>query len=288
MRINKYLSEAGLCSRREADRLIREGRVTVEGVPARAGMRVEESAEVCVDGRPVRGREKKVYLKFYKPRGVVCTADRREPANLTEYLNYPVRITYAGRLDRDSEGLLLLTNDGELIDRTMRARNGHEKEYEVTAEKEFSDAFLEKIQRGVYLRELGVRTRPCRAVRVDRTCFRIVLTQGLNRQIRRMCAHFGREVVTLKRVRVMNIRLGDLRPGKWRRITGEEQERLFALLKDSANTPAYRKDKKKERKKNGQNNQNERVIPGAAGSRKSLLSGQPGDYEQTGVRQAVR
>ena len=229
MRINKYLSEAGLCSRREADRLIREGRVTVEGVPARAGMQVEESAEVCVDGRPVRGREKKVYLKFYKPRGVVCTADRREPANLTEYLNYPVRITYAGRLDRDSEGLLLLTNDGELIDRTMRARNGHEKEYEVTAEKEFSDAFLEKIQRGVYLRELGVRTRPCRAVRVDRTCFRIVLTQGLNRQIRRMCQSCGFRVRTLRRDRILNVTLGDLKPGEYRELTEQELGKLRSL-----------------------------------------------------------
>ena len=226
MRINKYLSEAGLCSRREADRLIQEGRVTVEGVPARAGMQVEESADVCVDGRPVRGREKKVYLKFYKPRGVVCTADRREPANLTEYLNYPVRVTYAGRLDRDSEGLLLLTNDGELIDRTMRARNGHEKEYEVTAEKEFSDAFLEKIQRGVYLRELGVRTRPCRAVRVDRTCFRIVLTQGLNRQIRRMCAVFGVRVRTLKRIRILNLELDGMKPGELRELEPEELREL--------------------------------------------------------------
>ena len=226
MRINKYLSEAGLCSRREADRLIREGRVTVEGVPARAGMQVEESAEVCVDGRPVRGREKKVYLKFYKPRGVVCTADRREPANLTEYLNYPVRVTYAGRLDRDSEGLLLLTNDGELIDRTMRARNGHEKEYEVTAEKEFSDAFLEKIQRGVYLRELGVRTRPCRAVRVDRTCFRIVLTQGLNRQIRRMCRDLGLTVLRLLRIQQGPVELGNLSRGSCRRLEDHEVKAL--------------------------------------------------------------
>ena len=222
MRINKFLSEAGLCSRREADRLIGEGRVSVDGAPAEPGMQVEASMDVRVDGKPVGGREKKVYLKFYKPRGIVCTADRREPDNLMDYLSYPVRVTYAGRLDRDSEGLLLLTNDGDLIDRTMRARNGHEKEYEVTAEREFPESFLDKIQKGVYLRELGVRTRPCRAWRTGKNCFRIVLTQGLNRQIRRMCGAFGVRVRTLKRVRILNLELDGMSPGEYRELSPEE------------------------------------------------------------------
>lgn len=226
MRINKYLSEAGLCSRREADRMILEGRVTVKGRPAQPGMQVESGADVRVDGRPLEGRAKKVYLKFYKPRGIVCTADKREPANLAAYLKYPVRVTYAGRLDRDSEGLLLLTNDGDLIDRTMRARNGHEKEYEVTAAQEFSDDFLDKIQKGVYLRELGVRTRPCRAWRTGKNQFRIVLTQGLNRQIRRMCAAFGVRVESLKRIRILNLKLEGMRPGELRELEPEELREL--------------------------------------------------------------
>lgn len=226
MRINKYLSEAGICSRREADRMIAEGRVTVDGAAAETGMQVDASRNICVDGRPVQGREKKVYLKFYKPRGIVCTADRREADNLADYLSYPVRVTYAGRLDRDSEGLLLLTNDGDLIDRLMRARNGHEKEYEVTTEQEFTEAFLDKIQKGVYLRELGVRTRPCRARRIGEKGFRIVLTQGLNRQIRRMCAAFGVRVRTLKRVRILNLELDGMSPGEYRELKPEEFREL--------------------------------------------------------------
>lgn len=226
MRINKYLSEAGICSRREADRLIQAGRVTIDGVRAEPGMQAEPGSRVLLDGAPVRGREQKVYLKFYKPRGIVCTWDRREPKNLGDYLNYPVRVTYAGRLDKDSEGLLLLTNDGELIDRIMRARNQHEKEYQVTVDREYPDDFLEKIQKGVYLEELQVRTRPCRAWRTGERTFRIVLTQGLNRQIRRMCQSLGFRVRTLRRIRVLNLTLGELRPGEYRELTGEELREL--------------------------------------------------------------
>ena len=226
MRINKYLSESGLCSRREADRLIAEGRVSVKGRPAQAGMQVEPGDKILVDGKPVKDREKKVYLKFYKPRGIVCTADRREPKNLADYLDYPIRVTYAGRLDKDSEGLMLLTNDGELIDRIMRAKNAHEKEYQVTVDREYPEMFLKKMQRGIYLKELRVRTRPCRAWRTGERSFRIVLTQGLNRQIRRMCGSCGFQVRELRRVRILNLMLGDLKPGEYRELTREEQEEL--------------------------------------------------------------
>lgn len=226
MRINKYLSEAGLCSRREADRLIAAGRVTVGGITARTGMQVEDNSDIRIDGRRIGGQEKKVYLKFYKPRGIVCTADRREPGNLTDYLQYPVRVTYAGRLDKDSEGLLLLTNDGDLIDQAMRARNVHEKEYQVTVDREYEDTFLEKLQRGIYLKELRVRTRPCRAWRMGPKSFRIVLTQGLNRQIRRMCRSCGFRVITLRRVRILNLTLEGLKPGEYRELTEEELSEL--------------------------------------------------------------
>ena len=226
MRINKYLSEAGLCSRREADRLIAAGRVTVGGITARTGMQVEDNSDIRIDGRRIGGQEKKVYPKFYKPRGIVCTADRREPGNLTDYLQYPVRVTYAGRLDKDSEGLLLLTNDGDLIDQAMRARNVHEKEYQVTVDREYEDTFLEKLQRGIYLKELRVRTRPCRAWRTGPKSFRIVLTQGLNRQIRRMCRSCGFRVITLRRVRILNLTLEGLKPGEYRELTEEELSEL--------------------------------------------------------------
>ena len=226
MRINKYLSEAGLCSRREADRLIAAGRVTVGGITARTGMQVEDNSDIRIDGRRIGGQEKKVYLKFYKPRGIVCTADRREPGNLTDYLQYPVRVTYAGRLDKDSEGLLLLTNDGDLIDQAMRARNVHEKEYQVTVDREYEDTFLEKLQRGIYLKELRVRTRPCRAWRTGPKSFRIVLTQGLNRQIRRMCRSCGFRVITLRRVRILNLTLEGLKPGEYRELAEEELSEL--------------------------------------------------------------
>lgn len=226
MRINKYLSEAGLCSRREADRLIAAGRVTVGGITARTGMQVEDNSDIRIDGRRIGGQEKKVYLKFYKPRGIVCTADRREPGNLTDYLQYPVRVTYAGRLDKDSEGLLLLTNDGDLIDQAMRARNVHEKEYQVTVDREYEDTFLEKLQRGIYLKELRIRTRPCRAWRTGPKSFRIVLTQGLNRQIRRMCRSCGFRVITLRRVRILNLTLEGLKPGEYRELTEEELSEL--------------------------------------------------------------
>ncbi len=227
MRINKYLSECGICSRREADRLVEQGLVQINGKNAEAGAQVQEEDLVLVRGKQVSRKQEKIYLKLYKPRGIVCTADKREKNNLMDFLNYPERVTYAGRLDRDSEGLLLLTDDGDLIDAMMRARAQHEKEYLVTVDRPVDAAFLEKIRKGVYLRELNVTTRPCFAEQTGEKSFRIVLTQGLNRQIRRMCQACGRKVKTLKRVRVVNITLDGMKRGECLPLTEKEKKELF-------------------------------------------------------------
>ena len=230
-RLNQYIASCGVCSRREADRMIESGRVNVNGIPAVRGMRVKGTDEVTVDGRPLRGSLNKVVVAFYKPVGVTCTErDRHADRTLNEAFSFPVRLTYAGRLDRDSEGLLLMTNDGDLIDKMMRGANGHEKEYIVRVRSRISDAAIEHFRRGVRLRELGVTTRPCRVERLGDFTFRIVLTQGLNRQIRRMCRAEGNEVVKLKRVRVLNIELGAMKPGAQRIIRGEELEELCRMV----------------------------------------------------------
>ena len=230
-RLNQYIASCGVCSRREADRMIESGRVNVNGIPAVRGMRVKGTDEVTVDGRPLRGSLNKVVVAFYKPVGVTCTErDRHADRTLNEAFSFPVRLTYAGRLDRDSEGLLLMNNDGDLIDKMMRGANGHEKEYIVRVRSRISDAAIEHFRRGVRLRELGVTTRPCRVERLGDFTFRIVLTQGLNRQIRRMCRAEGNEVVKLKRVRVLNIELGAMKPGEQRIIRGEELEELCRMV----------------------------------------------------------
>lgn len=224
MRINKYLSDAGFCSRRQADRLAEEGRITINGVRINAGAQVEESDTVCVDGKEICPEQKKVYLAFYKPRGIVCTAEKREKNNVIDYLNYPVRIYPAGRLDKESEGLLLMTNDGEIVNGIMRARNYHEKEYMVWVNRPVTDEFLERMKAGVPI--LDTVTRPCKARKIKENCFSIILTQGLNRQIRRMCEALGYRVVRLKRVRIMNIRLDGLEPGKYRELTESELRQI--------------------------------------------------------------
>ncbi len=228
VRLNKYLSESGVCSRREADRLIAEGRVTVNQKPAQPGMKVSDLDTILVGETPVKGREKKVVLAYYKPAGVTCTQrDRHAQVTLKDVLDYPVRVTYAGRLDRDSEGLLLMTNDGDLINGLMRAANYHEKEYLVRVNKPLSAEFLKKMSDGVFLKDLEVTTRPCTVKEEGRFLFRIVLTQGLNRQIRRMCRACGYDVVSIKRVRVANILLGRLNPGDVRVLSGEEKRELY-------------------------------------------------------------
>lgn len=226
-RLNKYLAECGVCSRREADKLIESGAVLVNGQVAGMGCKVTDSDEVRV-GKKVLGKAKKAVLAFYKPVGVTCTEkDKYAEKIINDYVKYPVRVTYAGRLDKDSEGLLLLTNDGDLIDAVMRGVNRHEKEYIVKLNKELTEEFVRKMSEGVYLPELKVTTRPCEAERVGKFTFRIILTQGLNRQIRRMCKELGYQVTSLKRTRVMNIKLNKLVPGKYREIQGEELEELY-------------------------------------------------------------
>ena len=231
MRINKYLSEAGVCSRREADRLIEEGRVTINGILALLGSILSEGDEVRVDGSLIKGNTKKVLIAFNKPKGIVCTtADpRSKDKNIVEYINHPERIFPVGRLDKDSEGLILLSNDGDLSNRIMKARNYHEKEYEVEVDKPFDDEFLKKMSEGVPI--LDAVTRKCKLKRTGKTSFNIVLTQGLNRQIRRMCEYFGYRVVKLKRIRIMNIKLDNLKSGTYRNITKAEYNELIRGLR---------------------------------------------------------
>lgn len=246
-RLNKFLSEAGVCSRREADRLIEAGRVTVDGKRAETGMKITPGQEVRVDQKLVKPEEEMIVLAVNKPRGIVCTEEKREPDNIIRFLNYPTRITYAGRLDKDSEGLLLMTNNGDIINKMMRAGNYHEKEYLVTVDKPVTEEFLQHMARGVPI--LDTVTRPCQVKKEGKKTFRIVLTQGLNRQIRRMCEALGYKVVTLKRVRIMRIRLGDLKPGQYRPLTEQELASLDQMLEHSSNMPE-RDRKNRERKEN--------------------------------------
>lgn len=233
VRLNKYLSEAGICSRREADKLIESGRVTVDGKVATTGMKVTGENLVCVGKKPVKPIQEMVLLAVNKPVGIVCTEEKKEKHNIIDFLKYPTRITYIGRLDKDSEGLLLMTNNGDIINKMMRAGNAHEKEYKVTVNRPVTDEFLRKMSEGVPI--LDTVTRTCKVEQIGKFKFRIILTQGLNRQIRRMCEYFGYKVTRLERVRVMNITLGDLKPGQYRKVTEEEMQELMELIKDSSN-----------------------------------------------------
>lgn len=227
-RLNKYLAECGVCSRREADRLIEKGRVTINRTTAQMGDRITGSECITVNGKVLQAPNAKVVLAFYKPIGVTCTEkDKYAEKTIIDVLQYPVRVTYAGRLDKDSEGLILMTNDGALIDALMRGANHHEKEYVVKTDKEISEEFLAAMRKGVRLRELEKTTRACEAEKIGKFTFRIVLTQGLNRQIRRMCKELGYEVRSLKRVRIMNILLGNLKPGQYREVSKEELTALY-------------------------------------------------------------
>ncbi len=228
VRLNKYISEAGVCSRREADRLIEAGEVTVDGEPAVLGMKVGEGQTVRVRGKVILPEEADIFLAFYKPRGLVCTTEERDGAeNIYQFIGYPKRIFSMGRLDRDSEGLLILTNRGDAADAVMRGANRHEKEYLVETDREVMDDFLKEMRSGVFLEELGVTTRPCEAEKTGKHSFSVILTQGLNRQIRRMCETLGYRVISLKRVRVMNITIKGLAPGEYRRLTEEEVRQLY-------------------------------------------------------------
>ena len=284
IRINKYLSSAGVCSRRDADQLTGAGRITVNGIVVGTGERISADAVVCLDGVPVKAETRQVLLLFYKPRGIVCsTKKQRQETTVTEFLDYPVRIYPIGRLDRESEGLLLLTNQGDLVNRIMRAGNYHEKEYKVTVDKEITEDFITKMSRGVPI--LGTITRPCAVRKTGDKSFSIILTQGLNRQIRRMCEYLGYHVRTLKRIRIMNLTLGDLKCGEYREIRQDEWKRLNELLQNSSSETVIRT--------GGQHGNisrktNERTGAKAERGGKSILSGRPGDHEQQRVRRAVR
>lgn len=232
MRINKYLSAQGVCSRREADRLLEAGRITVDGVTAMCGQQVDDNSVICIDGSRISDEKPQdVLMAFNKPRGIVCTTtDNQEKNNIVDYIGYDKRIYPVGRLDKDSDGLILLTNNGEITDKILRSVNGHEKEYVVKVNKKITDTFLKNMADGVYLKELDVTTKPCSISRINNYTFRIILTQGLNRQIRRMCQESGYKVESLTRVRIMNIELGGLKIGEYRIIEGKEKTMLYESL----------------------------------------------------------
>lgn len=225
IRLNKYIASSGLCSRREADTLIENGKVTVNGVTAVQGTKVIPGDTVEVNGIKVKPDDDMIYIAFNKPLGITCTTDRRDPSNIIDYIRFEERIFPVGRLDKNSSGLILLTNDGSIVNKLLRAENGHEKEYLVTVNRPYDKAFIKSMESGVPV--LGQLTLPCRLKPAGDKTFRIILHQGLNRQIRRMCEYLGYKVTRLKRIRFMNIQLGDLESGKWRYLTAEEKKELL-------------------------------------------------------------
>lgn len=228
MRINKFLAEAGIVSRRGADKWIEDGRVKINGELATIGSQVEETDEVFVDGKKVERQEQLVYIALNKPVGITSTTERHIEGNVVDFINHPLRIFHIGRLDKDSDGLLLMTNDGDIVNEILRAENHHEKEYVVQVDKPITDEFLNKMASGVPI--LDTVTLPCRVEKISKYVFKIILEQGLNRQIRRMCSALGYSVKRLQRIRIMNIRLGNLKVGQWRDLTEKERTELFQLL----------------------------------------------------------
>jgi len=223
-RINKYISETGVCSRREADSWIEAGRITINGVTATLGSKVEDGDKVLIDGKPIGSKQQHIYIALNKPVGITCTTERHVQGNIIDFIGHSERIFPIGRLDKDSEGLILLTNNGDIVNKILRVENAHEKEYVVTVDKPITDAFIKGMSSGV--RILGTLTKPCVVTRVQPNTFRIVLTQGLNRQIRRMCTAFEYQVRRLQRVRIMHIHLGTLKRGAWRALTPAELTEL--------------------------------------------------------------
>lgn len=239
-RLNKFIADSGYCSRREADRLIQEGKVKIDGRVAGLGDRVLPGMKVVCDGKSLTGDGEKVYIMLNKPRGIVCTADPREPMNVVDYVGYPIRIFPVGRLDKDSEGLLLLTSDGEIVNRLLRASGGHEKEYEVEVDKPLTKEFMENMMKGVPI--LDTVTLPCKLRRTGARSFNLVIVQGLNRQIRRMCEALGYNVQKLRRVRINTLKIGNLQPGQWRELTEGELNALMDSIKHSTGLPAALED----------------------------------------------
>lgn len=233
-RLNKAISETGFCSRREADKLIEEGKVKVNGEVAELGLRVTIKDGISIDGKIITKQVENVYLAFNKPVGITCTTELQIKGNIISYINYPERIFPVGRLDKPSEGLIFLTNDGDIVNKILRAGNNHEKEYVVTVNKKITPAFIKKMSTGVPI--LNTITQKCKVEKLNDTTFKIILTQGLNRQIRRMCTQLGYEVQTLKRLRIMNISLGNLKVGEYREFTPSELDEILVLLEDSSKT----------------------------------------------------
>ncbi|MGV6828966.1 MAG: 23S rRNA pseudouridine(2604) synthase RluF [Flavobacteriales bacterium] len=232
-RLNKAISDSGFCSRRQADKLIEQGLVTINKKVATLGDRVMPEDSIFVNGKPISKNEKLIYLALNKPVGITCTTDRRINGNVVDFINHKERIFHIGRLDKPSEGLLLMTNDGDIVNKILRAGNKHEKEYIVKVDRRITDDFINRMQNGIPI--LDTVTKKCKVERLGRFVFKIILIQGLNRQIRRMCEYLGYEVLTLKRTRIMNIKLGDLKVGEWRDLSKEELSHLKKLLKSSQN-----------------------------------------------------
>ncbi len=238
--LNKYISSTGICSRREADTMIADGRVSLNGKTAQKGNRVFEGDEVRIDGKPLRSRPRTLYIAFNKPVGIVSTTDPKEKKNIIRYINHPQRLFPIGRLDKPSEGLIFLTNDGDIVNKVLRAGNRHEKEYIVTVKQPITPDFIKKMGAGVPI--LGTVTKKCRVEQLNAHTFRIILIQGLNRQIRRMCRHLGYDVTRLKRVRIMNVRLGNLKTGQWRELTPAEIGKIQKMVADSSKTEEASRD----------------------------------------------
>ncbi|SHH81810.1 23S rRNA pseudouridine2604 synthase [Clostridium collagenovorans DSM 3089] len=234
MRLNKFISETGICSRREADKLISDGKVKINGKLATLGSDVQDSDIVLVNNKPLKAREKLVYMAFNKPVGITCTTEHKVKDNIVDYINYPQRIFPIGRLDKPSEGLIFLTNDGDIVNKILRAGNNHEKEYIVTVDKPITPDFIKKMGNGVPI--LETITKKCFISKESKFVFRIILTQGLNRQIRRMCEYLGYNVIKLKRTRIMNITLDGIALGKWRYLTPKELSVINDMVKDSDKT----------------------------------------------------
>ena len=251
LRLNKIISDSGICSRREADRHIEEGRVKVNGKMASLGTKVTPFDKIIVNGQLLKQRVNTVYIAFNKPAGITCTTDSADPDNIVDYVNFPERIFNIGRLDKPSEGLIFLTNDGSIVNKILRAGNNHEKEYVVTVDKPITPEFEKQMQRGVPI--LGTITKPCKLTRETDTRFRIILTQGLNRQIRRMCEALGYEVQQLKRVRIMNVTLSGLATGEWRFLTETEMSEINQMLKNSVGTEEASKTNSKIQNSNSKN-----------------------------------
>ncbi|MGL4772168.1 MAG: 23S rRNA pseudouridine(2604) synthase RluF [Clostridium sp.] len=230
-RLNKYIGESGYASRREADKLIEAGRVTVDGKVASMGTKVSKGQIVKIDGKKISTEEEVVYILLNKPVGITCTTERNVKGNIVDFINHDKRIFPIGRLDKDSEGLILLTNDGDIVNKILRSGNNHEKEYMVKVNKAITDGFISKMSNGV--RILGTKTKKCNVTKIDEDTFKLILTEGLNRQIRRMCEALDYDVVSLKRIRIMNIELGNLKVGQWRELRREELVELNELIKKS-------------------------------------------------------